>query len=111
MTVQHMGEALGYKALVMPRPDAEVLDGYTSDLLSDVMGNAPEGSVLITIQGHKNSIAVASLLGMQAIILCNNRSAPDDMQLAATKEGIAILSTTDTQFTASYRVANLLGKV
>ncbi|PKL10503.1 MAG: iron-sulfur binding hydrogenase [Spirochaetae bacterium HGW-Spirochaetae-8] len=111
MTVQDLGKALGYKTLVMPDPAAEVIDGYTSDLLSDVMGNAPEGSVLITIQGHKNSIAVASLLGMQAIILCNNRSAPDDMQAAAQKEGITIFTTTDTQFTASYRVAHLLGKV
>jgi hypothetical protein len=111
MTVQDLGKALGYKTLVMPKADADIIDGYTSDLLSDVMGNAPEGSVLITIQGHKNSIAVASLLGMPAIILCNNRSAPDDMQLAAQKEGIAIFSTSDTQFTASYRVAHLLGRV
>ena len=111
MKVQDLGKALGYKTLVMPDPSAEVIDGYTSDLLSDVMGNAPEGSVLITIQGHKNSIAVASLLGMPAIILCNNRSAPDDMQAAALKERITIFTTTDTQFTASYRVAHLLGRV
>jgi hypothetical protein len=111
MTVRDIAEKLGYKTLVMPKPEAILTDGYTSDLLSDVMGNAPEGSVLITIQGHKNSIAVASLLGMQAIILCNNRSAPDDMQEAAGKEEIAIFSTTETQFTTSYRVARLLGRV
>jgi hypothetical protein len=111
MTVQEIGSKLGYKDLVLPNGNAEISDGYTSDLLSDVMGNAPENSVLITIQGHKNTVAVASLIGMPAIILCNNRSAPDDMQVAAFSEGIAIFTTTDSQFTASFRIANLLGKV
>ncbi len=111
MTVQEINLKLGYKELVLPNGNAEISDGYTSDLLSDVMGNAPEDSVLITIQGHKNTVAVASLIGMPAIILCNNRSAPDDMQAAAANEGIAIFTTTDNQFTASYRIANLLGKV
>lgn len=111
MTLQEIGLKLGYKELVLPNATATISDGYTSDLLSDVMGNAPEDSVLITIQGHKNSVAVASLIGMPAIILCNNRSAPDDMQAAAAKEGIAIFTTTDNQFTVSYRIAKLLGKV
>ena len=43
--------------------DAEITTGYTSDLLSDVMGNADDGAVLITIQAHKNTVAVSSLAG------------------------------------------------
>ena len=34
--------------------DKEVTGGYSSDLLSDVMGNAEEGQVWITLQVHKN---------------------------------------------------------
>ena len=34
--------------------DKEIKGGYTSDLLSDVMGNAREGNIWITLQTHKN---------------------------------------------------------
>ncbi len=109
MRLNDIKTQLGYKTLVMPNDQAGFTAAYTSDLLSDVMGNAPDDSVLITIQGHKNTVAVASLVGIQAIILCNKRSAPDDMQEAAIKEGVAIFSTTDDQFTASCKIGGLLG--
>ena len=51
----------------------EVRGGYTSDLLSDVMSKAKDGFVLVTIQAHKNTVAVASMLGLVAVILCNGR--------------------------------------
>ncbi|HDQ15302.1 MAG TPA: CBS domain-containing protein, partial [Sediminispirochaeta sp.] len=71
------------------RLDATISGAYTSDLLSDVMGNAHEGEALITIQGHKNSVAVASLVGMPSIILCNKRRPTEDMLAAAKQEQIA----------------------
>ena len=73
------------------------------------MANAPDGSALITIQGHKNTIAVAGLAGIPAIILCGGRKAPEDMLQAAGKEEISIYSTDDNQFTASVKLARLLG--
>lgn len=108
MTTHDISPVLGYKAIIIPNAPAPVTTGYTSDLLSDVMGNAPDQSVLITIQGHKNTVAVASLVGISAIILCNGRSAPDDMQAAAEKEQIAIFSTSDNQFAVSYKLARAL---
>ena len=38
-----------------------IAGGYTSDLLSDVMGHADAGYLWITLQAHKNVIAIASL--------------------------------------------------
>ena len=108
MRLQDIKTKLGYTVVTLPQEDIEISDAYTSDLLSDVMGNAPDNSVLITIQGHKNSIAVASLIGMPAIILCNKRSAPQDMVAAAISESIAIFSTSDNQFTASCKIGSLL---
>lgn len=84
--------------------DREILAGYTSDLLSDVMGNAPERSVLITIQAHKNTVAVATLVGILAIIICNGREIPQDMISAAQEERIAIFHTPENQFTISGRL-------
>ncbi|MCF7818370.1 MAG: hypothetical protein K9M54_10865 [Kiritimatiellales bacterium] len=88
--------------------DAVVAGGYTSDLLSDVMAHAEEGSVLITIQAHKNTVAVASLVGLPAIIVCNNRPVLDDMIDAARAEGIAIFQTPDNQFQTSLLIAQHL---
>lgn len=88
--------------------DSELVAGYTSDLLSDVMGNAEEGSVLITIQAHKNTIAVSSLAGVSAIIICNNRPIPDDMKEAAADEGIAVFVTEKNQFITSSIIAQHL---
>ncbi|MCB5230640.1 MAG: hypothetical protein WCX83_02430 [Candidatus Cloacimonas sp.] len=43
-------------------------DGYVSDLLSDVMGNARDNQAWITIMKHMNSVAVASLAGIPCIV-------------------------------------------
>ena len=43
--------------------DAEISGGYTSDLLSDVMGHIDEGMLWITMQTHQNIVAVATLKG------------------------------------------------
>lgn len=81
--------------------DAEITKAYTSDLLSDVMGNAPEESILITIQAHKNTLAVAVLKDSPAVIICNNRPVPDDMLVSAKDENIAVFVSKENQFTVS----------
>ncbi len=101
MTVKDIETVLGCTTVQDRFADEAVLDGYTSDLLSDVMANAPEGSVLVTIQAHKNTVAVATLSGVRAIVLCNNREAPQDMLEAARQEGIAVFVTEKNQFTIS----------
>ncbi|MDD3981511.1 MAG: hypothetical protein RBT72_05640 [Spirochaetia bacterium] len=98
------------RALAEARPvqaeykDGAIEGGYTSDLLSDVMAHAKTGDVLVTIQAHKNTVAVAGLVGAPAIILCNDRPIPDDMIQAAKEEGIALFSTSLSQFEVSGRL-------
>lgn len=101
-------EKLGYQLVTGPEEGFEFSTGFTSDLLSDVMANAEDESLLITIQAHKNSVAVASLLGMPAIIICSGRNVPDDMSDAAKEQGIAILRTDNNQFQTSAEIAALL---
>ncbi|MFW6365404.1 MAG: hypothetical protein ACOC2H_02890 [Spirochaetota bacterium] len=108
MKISELAQAIGAEIVTETYNDAEIVSGYTSDLLSDVMGNAEEESVLITIQAHKNSVAVASQLDFSGIIVCNNRKIPDDMKAAAESEGIAILRTDENQFATSYRVYTAL---
>ena len=80
---------------------------YSSDLLSDVMGHAPEDSVLITIQNHLNTIAVCTLAGINAIVLCHGRPAPDDMVAAAAREGVAIIVSPLSQYAAALALSEL----
>lgn len=98
-------ETLGFTCLQDQFEDAELVGGYTSDLLSDVMANLKEGQALITIQAHKNTIAVASLSGAAAVVFCHGRSAADDVVEAAANEGIALFTTPDNQFEATVKVA------
>lgn len=93
--------------VVVDNPQAEISAAYTSDLLSDVMGHCGDESVLITIQNHLNAIAVCTLAGIEAIVLCHNRPAPDDMVEAARREGIGILTSPLSQFAASVALADL----
>jgi len=84
--------------------DGEIGGGYASDLLSDVMAHAKAKDVLITIQAHRNSIAVAGLVGASAIVICNGRSVPEDMIEAARDEGIALMRTDLNQYEVSGRL-------
>ena len=81
--------------------DRPIAGAYTSDLLSDVMARAAADYVLITIQAHRNTVAVASMLNLAAIIICNDRPIPDDMVEAAREERIALHVSGQTQFQVS----------
>ncbi|MCX8013236.1 MAG: hypothetical protein N3A02_02965 [Rectinema sp.] len=84
--------------------DEPVRGVYTSDLLSDVLANGRDATVLVTIQAHRNTVAVASITGIRLILICNNRPVDPDMIDAARQEGIGVLRTTLSQFEVSGRL-------
>ena len=108
MTLFRLIETLDLEILQEQYEDVEVDGAYTSDLLSDVMAHGHDSQVLITIQSHKNTVAVATLVGASAIIICNNRPVPQDMIDAAQQEKIAILLSPHDQFTISGILYSLL---
>ena len=70
MTLREMATALELTIV----SDTAALDeplagGYVSDLLSHVMGQAKAGQVWVTMQAHQNIVAVASLVGLGAVIV------------------------------------------
>ncbi len=95
------------KSVVVHEEEIEIKGFYTSDLLSDVMAHCPEESLLITVQNHANTIAVATLVGVRAIVIVHNRAVPDEMKLLAEREGLALLTSSDDQFTLSCRIGGL----
>lgn len=86
----------------------EINGGYTSDLLSDVMGNANSGDLWITLQTHKNVIAIASLKDLAAVLLINNNKPELDMLKQADEEGIPVLGTSMKSFEVSAKLYNLM---
>lgn len=88
----------------------EITAGYTSDLLSDVMGNADASCVWVTLQTHRNVAAIASLKEISAIILVKGFE-PDENTLAhAEEEGVTILGTDDQSFEITGKLYQLLNK-
>jgi predicted transcriptional regulator len=84
--------------------------GYVSDLLSDVIGNAREGNVWITMQTHHNVIAVASLKDLGAVIIVKGLKPSEETIKKSNDEGIPVLSTTEDTFTITGRLYKLLKK-
>jgi len=107
MKISELGE-LGFNCQQDQFEDKELTGGYTSDLLSDVMANLEAGQVLITLQAHKNTIAVASLSEAAAVIFCHGRTVQPDVLEAAMNEGIALFTTPDNQFDATVKLAHAL---
>lgn len=81
---------------------------YVSDLLSDVMGNADEGQVWLTLQTHTNIVAVASLKEMSAILLVNNNKPTEETLKAANEKEVPILSSSLDTFTLAGKLFKLI---
>ena len=102
MTVKELSEKLNLSICCGAAGlDREIRGGYTSDLLSDVMGNAQEGAVWVTLQTHKNIMAIASLKELAAIVLVKGLHESEN-------EEIPILSTTLETFDITGQIYQLL---
>jgi predicted transcriptional regulator len=82
--------------------------GYVSDLLSDVMGNADAESIWITLQSHKNVMAIASLKELAAVILVKGIEPDEDTAAQSNQEQIPILGTDLETFEIAGRLYSIL---
>ena len=109
MKVQELVEKLNLKVLSGANGLDREIDGcYISDLLSDVMGNAMEGNIWITLQTHKNVMAVASLKELACIILVKNLVPNDETIEQSNDEDLPILQTSLPTYEIAGLVYNLL---
>ncbi len=111
MTVQELVEKMNLTVFCgQENINREIKGGYTSDLLSDVMGFAREGQVWITLQTHKNVLAIASLKELAAILLVKGNKPEDDMLEQAVEEGIPVLGTDAQTFETTGKVYQLINQ-
>jgi predicted transcriptional regulator len=69
-----------------------VTRGYASDLMSDVMANANEGDLWVTLQTHQNIVAVAAMKALSGIILVNGREPEKETIQKAEAEEVPIMT-------------------
>lgn len=84
--------------------------GYVCDMLSDVMGSAQSGQAWITIMKHLNTIAVASLTGIPAIVFAKGNTPDPSVVEKATLEGICLLSSELDTFSLAGTLYALLNR-
>ncbi|MFW5755611.1 MAG: serine kinase [Tangfeifania sp.] len=86
--------------------DNKISGGYVSDLLSDVMGNAAENEVWITLQTHQNVMAIASLKDLAAVILVKGLEPDEDTLDHSNEEGVPLLGTSMQTFEMAGKLFN-----
>jgi serine kinase of HPr protein (carbohydrate metabolism regulator) len=98
MKLVNLIEKLNLSIINAANLNVDVCGAYASDLLSDVMGNAKENQIWITLQTHQNVGAIASLKDMAAVILVNNLKPNHELLNYAVQNEINILSTKESTF-------------
>jgi len=73
--------------------EREITGGFASDLLSNVMGQARPGQVWVTMQGHQNIVAVASLIGLAAVIIAGGAQVDEAVVTKANNADVILLTT------------------
>ena len=106
MTVQQLTKLLNAKPINVADENREVTCGYCGDLLSFVMGRAPEDSAWFTIMTNVNVCAVASLANVAVVVLCEGCAFDEIAVERATQKGINLIATEHDVFEAVKRFVN-----
>jgi len=94
MTLGEVVEALSLELRSgRSRIETEVRGGYASDLLSDVIANAKEGDLWVTLQLHQNVVAVAFLNNLAGIIISGGREPDPETINKAEEQEVPIMVT------------------
>lgn len=108
MTVRESIEKLNLNILVEGDLQREITDCYIGDLLSWVMGRAPEDSAWLTVMGNINAIAVATLADVSCIVLTENAALDDNAKAKAQAVGVTILQSEENSYKLATKIYEML---
>ena len=91
MTVENLIKNENFTPLVISDPSREIDGVYCGDLLSWVMGRAQEDNAFVTIMTNINVIAVASLINVSVVIVCENAELSDEIINAAKMKEVNLI--------------------
>ncbi len=110
MKVKDIIEALSLNVFNAGNLEQEIISGYSSDLLSDVMGNAEAECIWVTLQTHRNVAAIAALKEISAVVLVKGNKPDENTLEHAKEEGINLLGTSGETFETVGKIYSLLNK-
>jgi hypothetical protein len=87
--------------------DAEVEGVYVSDMASDVITGAQAGSLLVTLQTHKNFIAAANLVDAGMVVFAHSKRPTDDVVELADRVGLPLFTTSDDTWKYTLKLTDL----
>ena len=112
MTLEKIVQALELEPLTAPPAPAQgaavaagqeapdISKAHVSDLLSDVLANAPAGGILLTIQVHMNVLAVAVHAGLAGVIFTSGMKPEEAVRVKAAAENVPLFATALSTFDA-----------
>ena len=103
MTIKELSTSLSFP-MICGEGEKDCESVYCGDLLSVVMGKAPENSVWITVMGNINSIAVALLTDVACIIIADNMELDEAANAKAKQQNITVLLSKQDIFTTAKAV-------
>jgi len=112
ITLKEYLDTIGAEVLTpdIDTASVSVVNGYVSDMLSDVMGTAKEGQVWITIMRHMNTVAVASMTNISCVLFAKGLK-PDASVISRAIQEEVCLAVSDKQvFDLSGILYQMLGK-
>lgn len=92
MKISKIAETLNAKIINLSF-DGEIAAGYCGDLLSHVMGKAPDGCCWFTVMTNVNVAAVASLANIALIVVCEGSRSNETLIDRVIKENINLIET------------------
>jgi BioD-like phosphotransacetylase family protein len=106
MKASEIASKLGLTVFNARYEDREIRSVYISDMVSDIIGIG-EGSLLVTLQTHKNLIAAANLVDVSAIVFTRGKKPEPDVVQLAERAGIGLLGTTDDTWSLAKKLVGL----
>lgn len=107
MTVEDMVAQLELRVYAPGDMEQAITGGYAADLLSCVMARAQAGNVWVTLQAHPNVVAVASLLGLSAVIVSEGVRPDVETVERAQENGVVLLGSGLPTFAVVGRLSGL----
>ncbi len=101
MTLGQISSQLGLEVLTPElaiEGGDDVTRGHASDLLSEVLANAPSGGILLTTQVHMNVVAVALHAGLAAVVFTQGMKPEHPVRMKAVEEGLPLFSARESTF-------------
>ena len=98
MLLRTIASQLALRALTEASEGTEVTSGYASDLLSDVLAKAKNGTLWVTNQKHQNVVGVAVMLNLAGVVIAGGIEPDENTLEKAAVEGVPFYATDMSMF-------------